>query len=381
MRILTVLTYFSPHWTGLTVIARSLAIGLAARGHDVTVLTGRHDDSLPLEDHDEGARIVRLPAVARLSRGLILPSFPLRAWQLIGEHDVVHIHTPLMEGPVVGAFCRLRGRPLVMTHQGDLVMPAGLGNQVVQRIGNVVMAATGRLATEITTHNADYAENSPCLRGYPGKVAAIYPPVVIPAPDPGEVARRRHELGLADAAVVGFAGRFVEEKGFDFLLRALPELAERVPNVHLVFAGEHEMTYENFYERCRPLVEQQRERITFVGLLRDRQELADFYSMCDVLAVPSRTDCLALVQLEAMLCGTPVVASDIVGGRTAVSASGMGLLVQPRDPASLAGGLATVLEDPLRYTRPREEISQVFDASRSIDAYEQLFERLLRARR
>src|SRR3954447_5669219 len=158
------------------MIARNIATGLAARGHEVTVLTAQHDAALPLEDRDEGVRIVRLPALARLSRGLILPSFPLRAWQLIGEHDVVQIHTPLMEGPVVGALCRLRGRPLVMTHQGDLVMPSGFANQVVQRVGNVVMGATARLANEITTHNADYAVNSPYLRAYRGKVRAIYPP-------------------------------------------------------------------------------------------------------------------------------------------------------------------------------------------------------------
>src|SRR3954447_2507105 len=197
------------------MIARNIATGLAARGHEVTVLTAQHDAALPLEDRDEGVRIVRLPALARLSRGLILPSFPLRAWQLIGEHDVVQIHTPLMEGPVVGALCRLRGRPLVMTHQGDLVMPAGLANQVVQRVGNLVMDATGRLATEITTLNDDYASHSPFLQRFAGKVTAIYPPVVIPAPNHTAAARLRNERGLQNAAVVGFAGRFVEEKGLD----------------------------------------------------------------------------------------------------------------------------------------------------------------------
>ena len=149
----------------------------------------------------------------------------------------------------------------------------------------------------------------------------------------------RRELADGDGPLIGFAGRFVEEKGGDFLLRALPLLLARRPSARLVMAVETAVVYERFFAVCRPLLDALSDRVVTLGLLRDRQRLADFYAVCDVLALPSRSDCFALVQAEAMLCGTPVVASDIPGAREAVRRTGMGRLVRAEDPADLAAGL------------------------------------------
>ena len=371
MKILTVLTYYHPHWTGLTVIAKSIAEGLAVRGHDVTVLTTRHDEKLAAREDVEGVHVIRVRSIGRLSRGVIAPALPLATARLIGANDIVQIHTPLPESLVVAGLCRVRGRPLVMTHQGDLVMPAGLANQALERTGTALLHATGRLATRITTLSADYGGHSTFLSPFLDKLDAIHPPVEIPPPGPG-AATWRAELGLEGRPVVGFAGRWVEEKGFDFLLRAIPALAGAEPDVHLVYAGEHRMVYEDFYERCRPLVDAHRDRVTFVGLIRDRRRLADFFGLCDVFALPSRTDAFGAVQVEAMLCGTPVVATDLPGAREPVRLTGMGRLVAPQEPEALAAGLLEVLRDPAAYTRSREEIRAVFDPERSIDRYEAL---------
>ena len=380
MRILTVLTFYEPHWTGLTAIAKRVAEGLAARGHDVTVLTTQHLPELPRREVLNGVDVVRLAPVGRLSRGLIAPAFPHTAYRLIGSHDVVQIHTPLLEGALVGAMCRARRRPLVMTHQGDLVMPGGLVDQGIQKVGTALLTASGRLATVVCPLNADYAENSVFLQRFSGKLVPILPPVDIPAANVEAAARWREELGLDERRVVGIVGRFVEEKGFDYLFGALPELLEDDPDVRVVYAGEHDMVYEDFYARCRPLIEPLAEFVTFTGLIRDRQRLADFYAMCDVLVLPSRTDSFAAVQVEAMLSGTPVVAADIPGARVPVRLTGMGLLVEPRNPRALATGIRQVLRDPTQYTRPREEIRDVFDPVESVDRYEALMTRLSRPR-
>ena len=173
--------------------------------------------------------------------------------------------------------------------------------------------------------------------------------------------------------MVGFAGRFVEEKGFDYLLQAMPMIAAVRPDVRFAFAGERFVVYEHFYQRWAHLMEEQGSRLVLVGLLQDEQGMADFYAMCDVLAVPSRSDCFNLVQVEGMLCGTPVVATDIPGLRVAVKRTGAGLLVKPRDPRALADGLLEVLANPDKYRRPRAEIVQAFGVDQSLDAYEALF--------
>jgi glycosyltransferase involved in cell wall biosynthesis len=379
MKILSILTYYHPHWTGLTANAKRIAEGLAARGHEVTVLTTQHEPALPKTSVESGVRVIRVRPTGRISRGLVAPSLLPVAARLFANHDVVQIHTPLPEGPLVAAVCRLRRRPLLMTHQGDLVMPAGLGNQVVQHVGDAALALTARLAARITTNSPDYARHSGFLRPHAAKVVPIHPPIEIDEPDRGAAADWRRTLGLDGKPLIGFAGRFVEEKGFDYLLRALPEVTSAVPNAQLAYAGEHEVVYEHFYEQCRPLLDAARDRLTFVGLITDRRRLADFYAMCDVFALPSRTDCFPSVQVEAMLSGTPVVAADIPGAREAVALTGMGRLVKPRDPSALAAGLVDVLRERDRLVRSRPEIRAIFDPEQSIETYEQLFAELARA--
>jgi glycosyltransferase involved in cell wall biosynthesis len=380
IRVLTVLTYYHPHWTGLTAIAKWIAEGLAERGHRMTVLTTQHVPDLPRREVIEGVEVVRVRSLGRFSRGVVAPALPAVAARLIRRHDVVHLHTPLPEAPMVAALARLQRRPVLMTHQGDLVMPAGAANQVLQRVGTTLLTMAGRFATVVTPHSADYARESTFLRRFEHKLAPIQPPVVLPEPNAPDTAAWRIELGLESKPLVGFAGRFVEEKGFDYLLRAIPDLTLALPEAHLVYAGKHDIEYEDFFARCGPLLGEHRDRITFVGLLEDRQRLADFYAMCDVFALPSRTDMLAATQVEAMLAGTPVVASDIPGARVPVSRTGMGVLVPPGDPTALAAGLVEVLRDPAKYTRRRAVVREALGLDVSLDAYEALL-RSLAARR
>jgi glycosyltransferase involved in cell wall biosynthesis len=133
MRVLTALTYYHPHWTGLTVYAKRIAEGLAERGHDVTVLTSQHDGSLPTDDVVGGVRVLRVPTIGRLSRTAVMPSFPLVARRLLHEHDVVHVHSPMAEAALVVSLARHAGVASVVTHQGDVVMPGGVLNRAVQR--------------------------------------------------------------------------------------------------------------------------------------------------------------------------------------------------------------------------------------------------------
>jgi glycosyltransferase involved in cell wall biosynthesis len=371
-----VLTYYYPHWTGLTTHPQWLAENLVQRGHRVTVLTSRFRPDLPLRDRHNGVDIVRLPTLGRLSRGVLMPSFPVAVLRLAREHDVVQINTPMLEAPLVVWLAARVGRKTLVSHHGDLVMPAGLFNQFVEFTVTALMRQALRWAPAISSYSRDYAENSDFLRPFLDKITCIYPPIQIPEPDPEQALAWRRDLGLEGHRVVGFAGRWVEEKGFDFLLQAIPRVVREMPGTRFAFAGERNVVYEKFYERCRPLVEQNEQHLVFMGLLTDRKKLASFYRMCDVFALPSRTDCFAMVQVEAMLCGTPVVATDIPGARVAVRETGMGLLVRPQDPEALAEGLLEVLKAPDRYRRTPEEIRRVFSIERTISQYEELLQRL-----
>ena len=83
LRILVCLTYYLPHRTGLTLHAQRLAEALAARGHRVTVVSARFRPDLAAEETIGGVRVVRLPAPLRISRGLVMPSYPFAVRRLL----------------------------------------------------------------------------------------------------------------------------------------------------------------------------------------------------------------------------------------------------------------------------------------------------------
>lgn len=375
MKILVALTFYHPHWTGLTVVAKRVAEGMAARGHEVTVLTSRFDAGLPLDEELNGVRIVRLPVLTRLSRGVLMPSFPATARRLVADADVVQIHTPMLEAPFLTALAHRRGIRAVLTHHGDLVMPSRPFDRLVERSVTWLLRRAAAAADRIVVYTQDYLEHSAFLRPFAAKSVPIAPPVRIRRPDPEAARRWRGEIGCADGPLVGFAGRFVEEKGFDFLLRAIPEVVAALPGTHFAYAGDRDVAYEDFFGECRQWIDPAEAHLRWLGLLRDPRRLALFYGMCDLIAVPSRTDNLPLVPLEAMLCGTPVVVSDIPGARMAVRWTGMGRLVTPRDPMALAEGIAEVLRDRTRFVRPAAEIERILDAERSLDEYERALTR------
>ena len=115
------------------------------------------------------------------------------------------------------------------------------------------------------------------------------------------------------------------------------------------------------------------DRLVLLGVLSEPQQMADFYAACDVLALASDRECLGLVQVEAMLCGTPVVVTDIRGARMPVRQTGMGLLAPPGDWQGIGAALVELLSDRQRFVRPIAEIARRYDLEASIDAYEEVF--------
>ena len=81
-------------------------------------------------------------------------------------------------------------------------------------------------------------------------------------------------------------------------------------------------------------------------------------------------------QIEAILCGTPLVSADIPGAREVVEVTGMGVRVAPRDPVALARGIVEVLRNRDAWVRPPSEVRAVFDAEKSVAEYEELLSRL-----
>jgi glycosyltransferase involved in cell wall biosynthesis len=373
--VLICLLYYLPHRTGLTLYVQQLAERLAARGHRVTVLCARHSPDTPLgESMENGVRVVRLwPLPVAISRGMILPGYPRALLRLIREHDVVSVHTPMMETALIGIAARMTGRKVVITHHGDLVLPAGARNRIITAAMFAFYRTLARVSPALVCHTLDYARNSYYLKPYLEKVVVIPPFIDVPSPDPERVRELRRAWSPEGGPVIGFAGRFVEEKRPDLLIRALEVVNRTFPNARIVFAGQHQIPYEAYWPRHQPLVDRFRDQLVFLGVVPSPEEMADFYAACDVLALPSDTECFALVQVEAMLCGTPVVMTDTPGGRVPVQLTGMGKIVPRDDWQALGEGIVEVLRERDRFVRPVSEIERHFSVEETISRYEQLF--------
>ena len=379
LKILIILLYYHPHSTGLTHYVRMLAEELVRRGHEVTVVASRHSKELPGgETLFNGVRVVRLWAPIALSRGRVMPTYPWALKRLLRQHDIVNIHIPLLETALVAWLAGRTGVPVIPTHHGDLILPQTIGNRLITRIMFAFYKYLARRVPRIVGLSDDYADNSYYLLPFRDKVEIIYPPMVIPTPQPERVDELRKEWQPEGGPIIGYAGRFVQEKRPDLLIRSLDTINRRYPNAKIYFAGEYDIPYESTWQRQQALVKRYESQLTFLGLIRDKQELANFYAACDVMVMPSDSDCFPLVQGEAMLCGTPVVMTDIPGGRVAVTITGMGKIARRGDPVSIAEATMAVLDEPARYTKSRQEIAKIFSLDNTVSQYESIFRRFAR---
>lgn len=384
MKILTVLTYYRPHTSGLTIYAERLARTFAKRGHQVTVMTTQYDPSLPLEETLDGVKIIRVPVIARISKGVIAPAFGFVATKLVASHDVVQMHLPQFDAPGVSARARLFGKPAVLTYHCDIQLPIGLFNRVVNGVVDFQNNMAGILSNHIVTYTQDYADNSPYLSRYASKLTPILPPVELPQPLPGAVdafAREHHTRERRP--VIGMAARFASEKGVEVLLDAMPIILKKYPDAQVLFAGQYEYVLgeQAYSDRLMPRIREYEigGHWTFLGIL-DPVEMAAFYPNLDVLTVPSlnSTEAFGLVQIEAMMNGVPSVPSALPGVRQPVTMHGMGRVSRIGDAAHLAECILEVLDEPDKFRGDLQAIKQAYDPDSVAAEYEKLFARLMR---
>ena len=365
--------------SGLTIYAERLARGLSGRGHEVTVLASRHDLSLPREEQLETVRVVRVPVALTLGKGVLMPAYATMATRLAREHDVVNLHAPQFEAPALALAARALRKPSILTYHCDVRLPGGPLSRVAEGAVAGANSVAAALANRVVAYTRDYARHSPLLRSYARKLVVIPPPVEMPAPDAEAVAafRATHGVGVNGdhAPILGFAARFAAEKGVETLLEALPTLADRFPGLKVFFAGPPAIGEEAYRRRLEPTVTALGDRWTFLGLLDPVREMPSFYGAVDCVVVPSlnSTEAFGLVQAEAMLCGTPVVASDLPGVREPIRWTGMGELVPVGNARALGDAVGRVLTNRERYIRPRSEVALRFGLDPCLDRYEALF--------
>jgi glycosyltransferase involved in cell wall biosynthesis len=163
-----------------------------------------------------------------------------------------------------------------------------------------------------------------------------------------------------DGPLVLSVGRLARQKGIDLLVRAVARLREEVPGLRLAVAGDGPEGPRLERLACELGVER---RVRWLGA---RPEIAGLLSAADLVAVPSRSEGLPYVVLEALALGRPVVAAAVGGIPELVRDGEEGWLVPPGDVEALAAALASALSAPEEMARRaaagRERVRASFQA-------------------
>ena len=190
-------------------------------------------------------------------------------------------------------------------------------------------------------------------------------------------AHLREGWGLdKDSTVIGIVGRFVALKGHTRLIEAFEQLAPDHPRLRLLIVGDHGSERKRIISKVEesPV----RERIVWSG---SQQDTVDFYRMMDLLVVPSESEGLSNVMLEAMACGVPCLAHPACGASEVIMDGVNGLLRKMATPCALSEALGGVAFDPslLRTLgdNARQTAEHRFSLATMVTGYSQLYEEIL----
>ena len=381
MRILTTLTYYRPHYSGLTIYAERLARALVQRGHQVTVLTSRYDRSLPAREMRDGVQVIRPHVLMRVSKGVLMPSMFYWAWVSIRRTDIVHLHLPQLDAAYIALICRLLHKPVVLTYHCDLLLPKGFIHSIANQVSHLANRVSLGLANDVVVNTLDYANESAFLRSYLPKIRAIPTPVELESSSRADLEALKCKARLdSGQPLIGMVARLAAEKGVEYLVEALPEVIKTHPTARVLHVGQYQnvLGEEEYASKIKPMIQALGEHWTFLGIL-PALELSAFYQLCDVTVLPSlnSTESFGIVQVESMVSGTPVVASNIPGVREPIRMTGMGRIVSPADERSLAEGINEVLDHPEKYQGDVDSVKREFAPQHIAEKYEDLFQELL----
>lgn len=142
--------------------------------------------------------------------------------------------------------------------------------------------------------------------------------------------------------IILFVGRLYEQKGVQYLIKAMPEISNNIKNAKLLIIGEGE--YKNSLKKLSKLNKVEK-NIEFLGAM-PYDKIVDYYNLADVFVLPTIVnEALGLVLLEAMACKTAVIGTDTGGIKYIIKDGYNGFLVKEKNASELANKILKVLKD------------------------------------
>lgn len=375
LNILLSSTYFYPYLSGLTDYPLALAKHFA-KTSNITVLTFQHQRNLAKKTKYKNINIYRLPVHIRIFKGLWNFFYPFLALKEVIKADIILINLPQFEGFILAVWAKLWHKKVYAIYHCELDFNKNIFYKAVARMANFSAQITCVLADKIIVYTKDYALNSSVLKKFLAKTTAVLPPVTLALPDKGYFDKLQ-KISKDRSPIIGFSGRIAREKGLEYLFRAVKILQKTYPGLVLLCAGPYGRQVageENYYQKIKKIMDRDKISAIFLGKL-SKSELASFYQVIDLLVLPSvnKTEAFGMVQIEAILSGKPVVASDLPGVRIPVVMTGMGETAKISNGQDLAQKIKTVWQNKDRYIKNKRIIQKMFAVQKTWCFYEELF--------
>lgn len=366
MHIIHFMETFWPLIGGREVLIEKLTQALQAQGHELIIITGIHEPGMPEQETRGGVSIYRFPFRQTLvskdvkAIGQILQQLTSLTRQF--QPDVVHLHDI---GPV-RFFClrsrRAKPARLLVTIHGFL--------EDMPQQHRLMLSQTMRSADWVTavcnTALARLRELVPDVNSHSSVICNGYePPAIEPLPLP------------FDPPQVLCLGRFGPEKRFDLAVSAFAELRKSFAGVQLTMAGDGPLRAQ-LQQQCEMLG--LGDSVRFVGMV-PTESIWDLLNQATMVVLPSRTEGLPLVALEASLMQRPVIASRVGGLPELVRHGQTGLLCTPQDVESLTQAMSDAILLPKKTqamgAAARKHVLENFGWQSFVGQYEQLYREMI----
>lgn len=374
MRILTIIYEFPPIGGGGGRAAYDICKELASRGNEITVLTA-HMKCLPYQTSEDGIRIVRISSLRQ--EPFRATFFTMLAYVLSGlwrgfrliymyHPDILHTHFAVPSGALAWALSVLTGIPYVLTaHLGDV--PGGVPEKTgkwfrwLEPFTTPIWTRAKKVVavSEFTRHLA--------LKHYPVQVQVIPNGVDVLRLVPASVT-------LEHPPQIVFAGRFVYQKNTLAIIKILSTLKDLDWNCSMLGDGP-------MFDEVKKEIKKQglENRFTLHGWVTP-QDVLDQFSQSDILFMPSFSEGLPVVGVQALAKGLAIVSSRIGGFLDLVEHEKNGFLIDVHDHAAFSQALRELISSPstlLQFRHASIEKSREFDIQKIADKYQMIFQTVL----
>lgn len=286
------------------------------------------------------------------------------------EFDLIDAHYYYPDGVAAALLAKWLGKPLVITARGtdlNLIPRYAVPRRLIRWASTQAQASIGvcKALMDVLRDMGTPADRLHVMRN--GVDLGRF------QPQPREASRQR--LGLIGEPLLLSVGHLIERKGHHLLLQAMPEILKFHPKACLLVVGDGDMR-GSLVRLARDLDVER--HVVFSGSIA-QTDLKHWYSAADLFVLASSREGWANVLLEAMACGTPVLATRIWGTPEVVADDRVGQLIDERSVDAIARGILQMLAQPRDRARVRR-YAEGFSWAETSQAQSELFANILERR-